>query len=179
MPLRYALEMFFDELSEKRLRSYFEGLKKQQISSSMLDAHVRPHITIGVFEDIDVERCTDRLRNFCRGRRPLVLSFPSIGLFNLPKPVLFVSPVVPQELLTLHAELQALFAHDAHEDNKVYLPGVWMPHCTLDMASYSDNLLQSTAYVFEHFRAFEGVMERLAWVQMDNASQEVCCFELA
>ena len=59
-------------------------------------------------------------------------TFASLGVFfNGADGIVFLAPVVTHELLSIHGAFHAAFAHYAVAELDYYLPGNWVPHCTL------------------------------------------------
>lgn len=92
---------------------------------------LRPHITLGIFGDIDVPPAMTALDEFAACFPALPLTFASLGIFLLDPPVLFAAPVVTSRLLEPHAWLHRRLDGIALRPDPAYLPGYWVPHCTI------------------------------------------------
>src|SRR5699024_702690 len=57
--------------------------------------------------------------------------FASLGIFLLDPPVLFAAPVVTSDLLAQHGWLHGRLDGIALRPDPPYLPGSWVPHCTI------------------------------------------------
>lgn len=49
----YAVEMFFDEDSENRIRQFFKLLYDLGLAKTMYELESRPHISLAVYSEID------------------------------------------------------------------------------------------------------------------------------
>ena len=64
--MQYAIELFFDEETEKKLFRYAERVAEQKLSTKYLEWKTRPHITLACFHDVDEALCVERLRHFAQ-----------------------------------------------------------------------------------------------------------------
>ena len=67
---------------------------------------------------------------FYKGKEKVRLDFQTVGTF-INTQTLFYSPSVTEELLELHSDHHRNFASFIDDEELVYLPGKWVPHCTL------------------------------------------------
>lgn len=90
-----------------------------------------PHVTLAIAEHMD-ERSAGRLIDQVASESaPPQLTFDSLGAFNGPDWVLFLAPVATQELLSFHAKLHRELETHSKGQSPHYLPGRWVPHCTI------------------------------------------------
>ena len=164
----YAIEMFFDKDTEKKIMEFYYKLKEENSSSYLLDIDSLPHVTMGCFNDIDVEECNNRLEGFCNKTPSFSLTFPSVGAFSKPQPVLFLSPVVTQELLNIHKDLWSLFSDCNYFSHEFYVPGYWIPHCTVDISGDIDVICKSTELLLLNFSPIKGQITNMQWVEITN-----------
>ncbi len=162
----YALEMFLDEQTEQKIMNYFQKIKDLGISSYLIDVDSRPHITIGCFHDIHVERANEILKQYCSMLAQFTLTFPSIGVFTFPSPCVFLAPVVTSKLLELHKDLHRVFNFCSSQGFEYYLPDSWVPHCAVDISTDISSICKSTEFLLNEFRAFEGKVTNMAWVEI-------------
>lgn len=130
MPTGYAIELYFDPAAERTLRELIDRLHVRGIRSTR-PAGARPHVSLAVFDLVDVERTSAALGEFARECPALRLHLASIGRFPGDEGVVFLAPIVTRELLELHAMLHRMPAVVAGTKREYYLPGRWVPHCTL------------------------------------------------
>lgn len=124
----YALEMFFEKPGEDIIMEYWLRFKDEKISTYLLDVDSRPHVTVGCFNNIDIERCSAKLQDFCKANKKLQLIFPSVGVFTKPKPCVFLAPVVTNDLLDIHNKLFEVFRGCDYSGFEFYIKDNWVPH---------------------------------------------------
>ena len=129
MPI--AVELYFDSASEQIVRDLWEVIAEAGLPSPLADAGYRPHISLAICESLDVAAILPELQSFAEGLAPFTCVLSSIGIFPTAQGVLFLGATVTHELLELHTSFHRIFAKYAHEQHEYYLPGKWVPHCTL------------------------------------------------
>jgi 2'-5' RNA ligase len=127
----FAVEMFLDPTSAATVRQVWRKLAAAGVSAAMREGGGRPHVTLAVCERLDRVGFAPVLARFAATTVAPRLSFASFGVFPTEPAVVFMAPVVTTDLLSLHARLHRRFAEFASEQWTYYLPGQWVPHCTL------------------------------------------------
>ncbi len=137
--MSYAVELYFDKAAENTVRSVWKALADAGVSTSMLDGISRPHITLGVCDELGAS-FKDELALFSRGIKPLTFNLSFIGSFNTIGGVMFFGPTPTDALFRLHVDFHVFFKKHACRRWKHYLPEQWVPHCTLAFSLSSEQL---------------------------------------
>lgn len=174
----YAIEMFFDNESEKKITSYFYKFKELGISTYLLDVDSRPHVTIGVFNDIDVKKSTDVLEKYCTILQKFTLKMSSVGVFPYPKPCVFFAPVITEKLIDLHKDMHKTFDFCNVKGFEYYLPDVWVPHCAVDISTDINVVCKSTDYILRNYIPFDVIVKEIGWIEISKPVKRLECFEL-
>jgi 2'-5' RNA ligase len=126
-----ALEMYFDAEADAAVRSLWQRLADAGLPSLATLTHRRhrPHVSLAVAESLAGADLAP-LRAVLMGRRP-TLSLYVLGTFPGSEGALFLGVAVTAELLAFHADVHAALATQPAEYWPYYLPGSWVPHCTL------------------------------------------------
>jgi 2'-5' RNA ligase len=127
----FAVELFFDEAADQAVRAICHTLANAGISTTMQANGSCPHVSLGVCEEVDATRFRSALMNVAHKTPALEFSLASVGLFPTAEGVVFLAPVVTRDLLKIHEAYHAVFAEYAGSRWAYYLPGNWVPHCTL------------------------------------------------
>ena len=128
----HAIELFFDDTSDLRIRGLWDRLADLG-ATYMRDSGARPHLTLAVCDNIDFPAARHLLDRFAETVAGFPLAFSAIGIFPGENPVVFLAPKVTPELLKLHAQFHAELAALTPNLWPHYAPAQWMPHCTLAM----------------------------------------------
>ena len=127
----YAVELNLSRDSAVRVVKVWESLAREGISSVMLDVGARPHISLAVLDDLNPEALRTDLSRFAEHTPPLSLDLASAGTFPTAEGVVFLAPVVTQELLAVHSRFHSLLTERGIDSAAYYRPGNWVPHCTV------------------------------------------------
>ncbi|HWM04542.1 MAG TPA: 2'-5' RNA ligase family protein [Actinophytocola sp.] len=127
-----AVEFFFDDDADAAVRGLWRRLDLAGVPSLATHTHGRhrPHVTFALASVIP-PRTRDALREDL-GR----LSIPSLWLstlsaFSANDGVLMLTAVVDTELLAVHSAVHDVLAKNVKQPSAYYLPGSWVPHCSL------------------------------------------------
>ena len=127
----FVVELYFDPLTEERIRSAWKAIDDAGISDSMPKGGYRPHVSLGVCNHLESNAFEKELSTFAASIAPFQLSLSSIGIFPTPEGVVFLGVTVTEELLSVHAAFHKIFKEHAEDQREYYTVGRWVPHCTL------------------------------------------------
>lgn len=157
----YAVELYFDSTAEECLNTFRESMYRQAGVTPMLGKmNDRPHISLAVFGCIDaqplLEVCTAFFENVAT--LPFILS--AVGTFPTPDNVLYLAPVPTQSLLDLHLRFHEKLLSSHLRTSGYYLPGNWVPHCTVEFELPDADFLKAFEYYRRDFAPVTGSMTR-------------------
>lgn len=163
----YAIELYFDKKTEEKIMNLPHEIAKKGISKRYLEWQTRPHITLGLFNDINIEKCDKLLEELARQVKSFPAHLSSIGVFNNSKCV-FLSPVVTRELFELHRNLHNTFRFCDHTGYEYYLPDVWVPHCAIMLGDSDDDnaLFMAAKYVIQNYEVLHGLFCEMSIVEI-------------
>jgi 2'-5' RNA ligase superfamily len=127
-----ALELYLDPVAEGRLRRLWDALEEGGVPSlrDLTHGRHRPHLSLVAARELDGPTVAAALAGVPVAP-PLRLRLDHIGLFR--GRVLWLGPVPTRELLDHHAAVHARLSAHAVPMFPEYLPGAWVPHCTLSL----------------------------------------------
>jgi 2'-5' RNA ligase len=125
----FAVEMYFDVESERRLRSLSDRCAAL-VGSAIIEG-ARPHISLGVADVVVHEEIEAHIVSFARRYKPFEITLSSVGFFTSVPSIAYLAPKVDNALLDLHAEFFERFVEGATGVWAHYFPRTWIPHCTL------------------------------------------------
>lgn len=130
--MAHSVEAFFDHDADEAVRELWARLDRAGVPSPATRGHGRhrPHVTLAVAGTI-AQRTRDALRADLA-----LLSLPrlwlyTLGTFPTEQNGLFLGAVVDTELLAVHSATHDVLAGRVKQPWAHYLPGAWVPHCTL------------------------------------------------
>jgi 2'-5' RNA ligase len=141
----HAVELYFDLPTDARIRQVWQALSGAGVCSAMLHAGYRPHVSLAVCEQLNVDSLTDDLTTLAKRLTPFPFMLSSVGFFPGAMGVVFFGVVVTDKLLKLHAEFHRILQKHAAGLSPYYFPDIWVPHCTLGFgiaANMTDSALE-------------------------------------
>ncbi len=127
----YAVQLYFDPITDAMVRDLWRRFAQMGITRHLEESANRPHVTLAIYDDLDVVAAERKLVQFVRPLAQFTLTFSHLGSFVYPSPVAFLAPIVTVDLLRLHGMTHATFTEIGTHAHEHYLPGQWVPHCTL------------------------------------------------
>jgi hypothetical protein len=137
----FALELFFEPDLDRAVRQVWEQVSKEAgVPNKMADTGNRPHISLAVFNDCNIEAVIDSLKGIVTEPRDIEIDLNSIGTFASQEGVLFLAPVVTGALIKVHLDCQAKLKDLAHGMWPYYLPEKLVFHCTVNTGLNSEEI---------------------------------------
>jgi 2'-5' RNA ligase len=127
----FAVHLFFDANTEAAIKSVWKKLAETEIAPYLYRSANRPHLTLAIYQQLDLSACEQQLESFAAHRNPLPVTFQHLGIFSTTPTTVFLGSTVTVSLLALHAQVHERLRPLGTEPHPYYLPGQWMPHCTL------------------------------------------------
>ncbi len=172
---QHAVVLYPDASLERKVRGVWAGLADAGVRSLLPGLQVRPHVSLTCYEELDVPRFREELERFVRKRPVLPVSFSHVGVF--PKGVVFLGLTCTEALLTFHREFHACLRGFWEASFDLYLPGSWVPHCTLGIELRPEEIAPAVDVARTIKLPVEARLERVALLQYPP-TQERAVFNL-
>jgi 2'-5' RNA ligase len=127
----FAVHFFFDANTEAIIESAWKKLADTGIAPYMHQSANRPHLTLAIYQHLDLTECEQQLKSFAATKNALPVVFQYLGIFPTTPAGVFLGSTVTITLLELHAQIHETLNPLCRDPNPYYLPGNWVPHCTL------------------------------------------------
>ena len=163
--ISFAVLAYFDPETERAIRSLQEQLVWRGIQPIPEEMHREPHLTLGMWNGKAPPDFPDALLRFTAELGRMRLLFSSAGVFPTRDGVIFLAPVVTFDLLALHTRFHRTVVPAGLEPNRHYLPGAWVPHCTLGVALADWEMHAAMDIAREPPMPFEGTLESIGIVE--------------
>jgi hypothetical protein len=165
-----AVCLLFDRQSERAIRALWDRLEQQGVPSLRSHTHGRhvPHVSYAVLRSWDQTAVAAALDDLDDGA-PVELSFDGVGLFRRGRTWL-VAGVSTDFVARQSRVVEAVTATGA-ELHKHYVPGTWMPHCSLAPRAMLAQLPTVVGAVLEVL-PLRARLDRAALV--NSATGEIC-----
>ncbi|XVV04228.1 2'-5' RNA ligase family protein [Actinosynnema sp. CA-248983] len=134
----HALVVFFDEEADAKVRDLW-----RRIGSTF---EYPPHLTFAIAGTIGPKVRAELREDLSRLWLP-DLYLHTLGVFSTTENVLQLGAVVDGELLAVHSAIHDVLAGRVKDPQAYYLPGNWVPHCTLAHGMDDESLVKAFAAV--------------------------------
>lgn len=163
--MAYAVILYFDPQTEQAVSVLQHHLLEPGLFFGLQDAGIRPHVSLAGFADADRARLISTVQEYAAGLQPFAVKLDAIGIFPSDENVLFLSPVPAIPLLTLHRELHDRLAKAQLVSSPYYLPGSWIPHCTLGLNVPAFVLPKAVEILAQAFKPIHGQFQHIGVVE--------------
>ena len=162
--MMYAIEMYFDKVTEEKIMRLAQKIADAGLSTKYLEWKTRPHVTLAVYNDIDVDRCAQLLEKFANDHKTFPALFDAVGMFNYTKTI-FLSPLMQE----FEASAWAWYKQ----------PDCWVPHCTVALTSEDEEnvFYKASDLVLHAFKKLEGVYTSVGLVKITFPVEELATFK--
>lgn len=137
--MKCAIQLAFDDVGQNQINE----IRKQLAFAGVRDVAVRiNHISLADIEvdDEKLEIVKALVSNFAKERKALKLVIASAGSFMSKENVLFLAPIITEELINYNEDLVNMLVNNGVQCGKYYTKNNWQPHCTIAI-KISDNEL--------------------------------------
>jgi 2'-5' RNA ligase len=143
-----AVCLLFDARSELAIRRLWHRLEDLGVPTLLSHTHGRhvPHLSYAVLRSYDVEKVSEALE-LLPDEEPMVLRFDAIGMFRRSRT--WLVPSVTSDIARRQERVVEAVESTGAELHRHYLPGVWVPHCTLAPRTTLERLPTIAAAVFD------------------------------
>ena len=136
--MKCTIQLVLDDIGQIKVNHLRKLVDPTQINSSIVN-----HISIA---DIDIEeeklpRIQTIINQFADSHPPIKLTFNSLGIFTTSDNVLFLSPVITEQLLKYKNDLSDQLNTIGIDCGTYYTKENWQPHCTIGLRISNSELL--------------------------------------
>lgn len=171
----YGIVLSFDPLTESIVRLIWRDLAQSGITStlpSIVCAH--PHLTLGFFKEMDRVAVRDTLATLATSIPPFKVRLASLGIFPTPAgSTVFLAPTVTSGLLAVQDVLFREVVRHARIPSEHYIPGKWVPHCSLGINLPRSITQQAVDYCLQLELPIEAQIVSLGLLEMVSQQQQV------
>ena len=170
----FAIELALDPAAGAAVRRIWRELEAAGITH-MARSGAHPHLSLGIWEALDLQATRDELAAFAREIEPVPVTLASVRAF--PAGAVFLAPQENRELTRLHVGFHRRFAHLGTGAWHYYAPDLWVPHCTLAMDVTEDLMPMALEIARRAPLPLGGRLERIGIVAFRPVTQ-LCAFDL-
>ena len=161
----YSIELRFDDALTEAIALRSEAITEL---TGLPHGVAEPHVSLAVYDDraaVEPAKLVAALDRLALRHAPTPVTFASLGVFPTEERVLFLAPVVAPPLLAVHHVFHSLTAALRPLCRPYYLPGSWVPHCTLAMLLPLPALLKALEQLAGQWTPLSGELRHVALVE--------------
>ena len=177
--MQYAVELYFDKETEKKICDLAQEIADANISAKFLEWKTRPHLTLACFNDVEEEKCLKIIREFAAEHKPMLAYIGSVGMFNDTKTI-FLSPIMRKEMYQFQSELHDCLKGFDTRCWEWYCPECWVPHCTVALTGEdgAEAFYQASDLVLRKFEKISGMFTSIGLVKITFPVEEIAAVNL-
>jgi len=161
----FAVEMYFDEKTEKALRDLRRVLTDAGVRPVLDEMGDRPHISLAVFSQVDVEELLEEVEKFADETKALPITLSAIGAFATADAVLFLTPAITQDLMDVHWDFHQMLGDLKMYPHAYYQPDRWVPHSTIAQNVQEELVGKSFDILRKSFKPISGKLVEMGLVR--------------
>jgi len=158
----FAIELALDADSGRVVRALWRRLADAGLRF-MADSGADPHVSVAIWEELDVAEAAIEVASLAAATAPLALSFPEVRTFG--DEVVYLAVAASAGLRDLQARVDAAVGRHGGGSWAHYVPASWLPHCTLAMDLGPGQLAVALAVVRALPLPLNGHLDRIAIVE--------------
>ena len=136
---KYAIELVFDEESQKKINNIRKLLSSNGIHDEAVPTN---HVSIADFETDNLELLKEKVKEFANRVHKFKLNLSTVGTFMTKENVIFLQPVMTDELMNLHKKFINSMKDLNGKANEYYNHNKWVPHCTIAIRLSDEELIK-------------------------------------
>jgi 2'-5' RNA ligase len=164
MPIAVVLDL--DATAVANVEPLWDVLEQDPELTTTRRIGAHAHLTLAVYDDLDLRRLLPRLDGFTRELQPVAIRFAGIGIFAAgSRATIYLAPIADRALLDLHDGFHREFADCLDRCIAHYRPAYWVPHLTLAQDLENAGLPPAVARLAGLMVPFAGMLDVLSVVR--------------
>ncbi len=127
----HAIVSLLDEEHTALVKEIWASLEKETGVRYVRDTIPFPHISYHTAAHFEMEDVSEVLRKHAQEAKPFSVKATGLGIFNAPKPVVYIPVAQAQSIASVHQTLWKACANLRAGVPEYYHPQRWIPHITL------------------------------------------------
>ena len=147
--MNYAIELVFDDESQIIINNLRKTLQENGVHDEAVKLN---HVSIGDYKTDNIEELKEKVVEFSKMIKPFELTLSSVGTFMTKENVIFLEPVMTEELLNVHKKFIKFMEGFDGILNPYYDIDKWMPHCTISIRLSDEELYKAIKVLKESIK---------------------------
>jgi 2'-5' RNA ligase len=174
----FAVELYFDQKTEKALLDLRKILTDAGVRPVLDEMGDRPHISLAVFSQVDVEELLEEVEKFAAETKAMPITLSAIGAFATADAVLFLTPAITQDMLDVHWDFHQMLRDLKMHPHAYYQPDRWVPHSTIAQNVQEEMVGKGFDVLRKSFKPISGKLVEMGLVRF-RPVESLGCFQLS
>lgn len=162
----YAVIGYLDNETEIKFKNLWKILSDRGITNYGIETKgKRPHITIADYDILDKDKFISLFDKYYSNKDKINLSLNILGTF-INTSTLFIAPTLSTELITFHKNHHNFFMEFNKDESSFYLPGKWVPHCTIASRLNEDNMVDAFKFCKSYLNKTLSQLSEIALIEI-------------
>lgn len=154
--MAFAVSLRFDSGVAEAVSMHWRRIAEAGISRSMLDLGYPPHVTLGVYEQLEVDTAIAACDRVFEAAEQIAVTLTNVTTFGAGSGVCYAGLAVSPDLMRLHAGTVVALGQECHPH---YRAGSWIPHCTLATGVADVDIGRAVTILQRQWQPLSGVFE--------------------
>jgi 2'-5' RNA ligase len=169
----YAILLSFDIQADEQIRQLAQALVDGGVNATYLSSGLRPHLTLAEFNTDRISDVRDCLKELVgQNLQPIEIKFASVGFFPGECSVIFLSPIIDEQLLSFHRQINGALEPLCESFSPLYREENWVPHCTVALELDVGEFAAAGAVLVSQFKPMIALAFRLSIVSCCPYNEE-------
>ena len=155
----YTIELQLNRAAETKFLKFWDILRDEKISDLLYSLNYRPHLTLAMYREIDVDRTIAKLEKFVAGETSIPINFPHITVSTNS---IFSQPSENAALRKFHTRFERKLGRSFRP---IDLAGSWMPHCSIGMELPADRIGHALDKMLAQWAPISGSVDHIALIK--------------
>ena len=127
----FSIELYFKSDFEQRIFHLWSVIQRENLPSRYSILKIRPHLTLAVFEKCAEEEVIRIVNSISQSFSGFEVEFPAVCVSTFDPRSIFLMPSINKSIDSIREVLIKRLIESKIELKDYYLPGRWLPHCTV------------------------------------------------
>lgn len=143
-----AVCLLFDARTDEAIRALWRRLEQHGVPTLLSHTHGRhvPHLSYAVLRSFDVDKVAEAM-DLLPDEGPMRLHLDALGMFRRSR--CWLVPAVTSDIAARQERVVEAVESTGADLHRNYVPGVWVPHCTLAPRIRLQELPQLASAVYD------------------------------
>jgi 2'-5' RNA ligase len=169
--VKVIAQALFDPKTDGFVRDLWQRTKQAGLPNPLLSRNAAPCMTLASAEGVSIDPLLNDLDDALKACTSLNFLFNTLSTFANENGVIFLGPIVTQNLLDLHKLVYKQVAKYAETVSMYSEPDRWFPHCTITWKLEKPQVFEGLKLFDDLHLPFEARITKVALFNLDSRAE--------